>query len=130
MDKFTNITITSEIFENEWAESFLKAILDNISLGDEKLIGFNSCWKGEPFVIEYELFMDGTRLGLSSIEEITFNIDESFKVDWKPLIGFDFRICYDVDGGKMGYHVSEFNYCKNIGFDLDWLSQQKGIELT
>lgn len=116
MDKFTNITITSEIFENEWAESFLKAILDNISLDDEKLIGFNSCWKGEPFVIEYELFMDGTRLGLSSIDKLAFNLNESFKIDWD---------CINAYEGEIWDGVVSVN-----GLDLDYLSQQKGIELT
>lgn len=71
------LTLTSEFFQNECAESFCKAILGNKGNHNEELIGFKANFS-EPFIMTdgYEIL---------EYTDVEFELDDSFSVDWACL---------------------------------------------
>ena len=99
------LTITSEIFANEWAESFLKAILQNEDTDGDAFWGYDPNDKEMPFLSDH---WDGTNWN----SELTFNLDE-LSVDWACISRYT--------------HVLEKGKSRKL--DLDYLAKQKGIEI-
>ena len=87
------LTLTSDFFKNECAESFCKAILGNVPKetedADYLFIGFDSRYK-YPFYCS----------DLIQYEQLTFKLNDSFSVDWACLYGLEISgVYYPQDGG-------------------------------
>lgn len=108
------LTLTSEFFQNECAESFLKAILGNECIDDQPFLGYNIKSSYCPFISIHNKF--GTIHDYSSV---TFKLDDSFSVDWACLFAIQinerFRVC------NMDKETSE------ISLNLDYLSTLQGV---
>lgn len=104
-----HLTLNSEFFKNECAESFCKAILNN-KLYDETIFrGFDP--EDEITAFVYELNQD-----LYWDDSITFKLDDSFKVDWACL---EFIRGYTFPEDLREQHR----------LDLDYLSTLEGVEI-
>jgi hypothetical protein len=106
------ITISSDIFANEWAESFLKALMGNNEIIERgRLHGFDYEDEAFPFITS-----EGWK------HEIIFNLDELI-IDWACLYEFKHWIT-KIEGGE-GFSNSGAKRVLN----LDYLAKQKGIEI-
>lgn len=102
------LTLTSKFFKNECAESFLKAIQGNLMDNGNTFCGYSK--RGfEPFISN----CDGDIVTHNSI---TFNLDDSFKVDWA---------CLEL---IRGYTFPE-DLREQHRLDLDYLSTLEGVEI-
>ena len=103
------LTLTSEFFKNECAESFCKAILGNVPKetedADYLFIGFDSRYK-YPFYCS----------DLIQYEQLSFKLDDSFKVDWA---------CLEL---IRGYTFPE-DLREQHRLDLDYISTLEGVEI-
>jgi len=83
------LTLTSEFFQNEFAESFCKAILGNVPKetkdADYLFIGFDSRYK-YPFYCS----------DLIQYEQLTFKLDDQFSVDWACLGDWHRRVNFEL----------------------------------
>ncbi len=104
------LTLTSEFFKNECAESFCKAILGNVPKetedADYLFIGFDSRYK-YPFYCS----------DLIQYEQLSFKLDDSFEMDWACLI----------DHPRLYHRNGLANYTRIL--DLDYLSTLEGVEI-
>ena len=103
------LTLTSEFFQNECAESFCKAILGNECIDGYTYCGFIS----EHFVVVLTYILEPA-------QRITFKLDDSFSVDWSYLafmaqVGYEFTRLY-----------SEGDYVKQE-LHLDYLATLQGV---
>jgi len=110
------LTLTSEFFQNECAESFCKAILGNVPKETENsdylFIGFDSRYK-YPFYCS----------DLIQYEQLTFNLDDQFSVDWACLA----QVCFWAF--QLGHHIETYE-CKDfigLELDLEWLATLQGV---
>jgi hypothetical protein len=91
------LTLNSEFFQNECAESFCKAILGNLhqEYTQAYFVGYSK-FKGFFFTSE---FVDRW------FKEITFKLDDSFSVDWACLHSHGY--CYSIN---LGGNVLNLDY--------------------
>ena len=114
------ITFTAEFFNNDCASSVLKALQNNRTYHNNLFIGVEAD-HNYPFVLRVV-----SQLGY--YEKMTFQV-EGLEIDWACLIGQNFKIKYSVGGEYMEYFITEFNYCKNIELNLDYLNSLEGCEV-
>ena len=117
------ITITPNIFNNEWGESFCKAIQGNIPLelndSDRVFVGTDSRYK-YPFYVS----------DLCQYEKLSFDIS-NLDIDWISLVNSEFIIkywchCTDKKSESLSiHHLERYDY----ELDLEWLSKQDGIKI-
>ncbi len=110
------LTLTSEFFKNECAESFLKAIQGQDCKYISNLDGTFDC----RFISKYyENFLVVPTIGNGNPlnpKAITFKLDDSFKVDWACL---EFIRGYTFPEDLREQHR----------LDLDYLSTLEGVEI-
>ena len=111
------LTLNSEFFKNECAKSFLKAILgNNIRIDLE-----------DPYITIERIFLGFTRpifvassydADLYKMRSITFNLDDSFKVD-NECIPIKYYIMLLVNPKN----------CNKYELNLDYLFTLEGVEI-
>ena len=103
------LTLTSEFFQNECAESFCKAILGNINYPNKlKFMGYceNSKW----FILKREQKIEGyIWSNPMQLNSITFKLDDSFSVDWACLHSHGY--CYSIN---LGGNVLNLDYLATL----------------
>ena len=105
------LTLTSEFFQNECAESFCKAILGNEMRLDEKFRGFDPEEDYTPYIVE------SPSEDIWWSDSITFKLDDQFSVDWACL--YDFQIENRSLKGELGFYEMELN--------LEYLATLQGV---
>ena len=91
------LTLTSEFFQNECAESFLKSLQGNTEENGNCFCGYSKR-AFEPFISN----CDGD---IYTFNEITFKLDDSFSVDWACLHSHGY--CYSIN---LGGNVLNLDY--------------------
>lgn len=93
------LTLTSEFFQNECAESFCKAILGNncVILKD-----FDSVFGGFLFG---KFLCSNSSFNCWNTKSVTFKLDDSFSVDWACLHSHGY--CYSIN---LGGNVLNLDY--------------------
>ena len=102
------ITINSDIFTNEWATSFLKALMGNKCTS--KMVDIDSIFVG--FVENYFIIKEKVHNVVPWTFSLTFNLDE-LSVDWACLHSHSYIYAWSPDRV----------------LKLDYLAKQKGIEI-
>ena len=101
------LTLTSEFFQNECAESFCKAIQGNMDTEGMEFVASKS--DGRRFV-----FYDDVDMRCVLAHGVTFQLDDSFSVDWTCLY-------YCITIGTFEKMI------KDRELDLDYLATLQGV---
>ncbi len=120
------LALTSEFFQNECSESFCKAILGNKSLDYGNLSGFSR--EAREFVLDGDLHR-GMYHPSYWYDEITFNLDDSFSVDWACLLGH--RQCINALGVVLRDNDFKVRAILNgmVELNLEYLATLQGVEI-
>lgn len=115
------LTLTSEFFQNECAESFCKAILGNHTLQAGQFIGVER--PENKFVVrnlDYTGYYDPWG-------EITFKLDDSFSVDWACLLNH--RQCINALGVVLRDNDFKVRAILNgmVELNLEYLATLQGV---
>ncbi len=114
------LTLTSEFFQNECAESFCKAIQGNI------LLDVKNPYDPNYFIASsFKMFVctnlyNWSDSGLIKHDSITFKLDDSFSVDFRSLFDYE-RSCFD------SIVFNEFGEKPTL--NLDYLAKLQGVEI-
>ena len=118
------LTLTSEFFQNEFAESFCKAIQGNIDIESMEFVASKS--DGRRFV-----FYDDVDMRCVLAHGVAFKLDDSFSVDWACLLGQNIKV-YSTDDVGGGYvtnmrQYDSIRYASNLKLALSYLATLQGV---
>ena len=112
------LTLTSEFFQNEFAESFCCAILGNECIDGYTFCGFIS----EHFVVVLTYILEPA-------QKITFILDDSFSVDWACLLNH--RQCINALGVVLRDNDFKVRAILNgmVELNLEYLATLQGVTI-